>query len=258
MERKDMVKRVFDGVFAVLLVLSALALLSPVGMVAFLSLGERLGGYVDFFVWEPDYVNALLNSLTISLTVAVGSVAVSTFAAYVFAKVPFPGRGLVFYLYIIVMMMPFQVTLLPQYIVARDLGTYNTLLAMILPGIFAPFSAFLLTQMMKSLPDELIEAARLDTRSTFVIICQIVMPAIRPGMICAGVLVFTEQWNAVAEPLILMESRKVYPLAVMLNNLRPGDVLGFAATALFILPALLLFIFFEGEIMEGLGEYLLK
>ena len=77
--------------------------------------------------------------------------------------------------------------------------------------------------------------------------------------ICAWVLLmFTEQWNAVAKPIILMEKREKYPLAILLNEIRPGDVLGFAATLMFFLAPLLLFSFFEDEVMEGLGDYGLK
>ena len=106
--------------------------------------------------------------------------------------------------------------------------------------------------------DELIEAARLDTGSTLKIIWHIIVPTIRPGIICAWVLSFTEQWNAVAEPIILMETREKYPLAILLNEIQPGDVLGFAATLMFFLAPLLLFSFFEDEVMEGLGDYGLK
>ena len=163
-----------------------------------------------------------------------------------------------FYLYIIVMMMPFQVTLLPQYIASREFNIYDTHLALILPGIFAPFAVFLLTQMIKSLPNELIEAARLDTGSTWKILAYILIPAIKPGIICTWVLVFTEHWNAVPEPLVLLETRELYPLAVMLNSITAESLLGFAATVLFFLAPLLLFLYFETEIMEGLGEYRLK
>ena len=93
---------------------------------------------------------------------------------------------MIFYLYIIVMMMPFQVTLLPQYIVSRRFELYDTPWAMILPGIFAPFAAFLLTQVMKSVPDELIEAARLDTGLTLKIIWYIIVPTICPGSSARG------------------------------------------------------------------------
>ena len=129
---------------------------------------------------------------------------------------------------------------------------------MILPGIFAPFAAFLLTQVMKTVPDDIIEAARLDTSSTLRIIWSIIIPSVKHGIICAWALTFTEQWNMVAEPLVLMETEENYPLTVLLSGIKAGDVLGFAAAVVFSLLPLLIFTFFEEEIMDGLGEYKLK
>ncbi|MBR4742862.1 MAG: carbohydrate ABC transporter permease [Oscillospiraceae bacterium] len=243
---------------SIVLIAFALFIVSPVLIVAVRAFSEGTKPFVDFYVWKPTYLRGLSNSLVISLSASLGTVVVSVLAAYVFAKVKFKGRSVIFYLYIIVMMMPFQVTLLPQYIVSRRFALYDMPWAMILPGFFAPFAAFLLTQVMKSVPDELIEAARLDTGSTLKIIWHIIVPTIRPGIICAWVLSFTEQWNAIAEPIILMETREKYPLAILLNEIRPGDVLGFAATLMFFLAPLLLFSFFEDEVMEGLGDYGLK
>lgn len=253
-----MVRKIASHGMTASLFLAALFVISPVIIVTVMSFGEGIQPYIDFYVWKPTYLHALSNSIIIALSASLGTVVISTMAAYVFAKVKFRGRDLLFYLYIIVMMMPFQVTLLPQYIVSKQFSIYDTRFALILPGIFAPFAAFLLTQVMKSVPDELIEAARLDTGSTWRILLHIIVPTIRPGIICAWVLVFTEQWNAVAEPLILMETKELYPLAVMLNEISAGDVLGFAATVAFILAPLLMFAYFESEIMEGLGDYRLK
>ncbi len=254
-----MVRKKFINTYAaVLLCVFALIIVSPVIIITFLSFTEGPVTYAKFYIWNPQYVNALTNSIIISAGVSFGTVVVSTLAAYVFAKVKFKGSGVLFYLYIIVMMMPFQVTLLPQYIVSKNTGLYDTPLAMILPGIFAPFAVFLLAQVMKTVPDEQIEAARLDTNSTLRIIGSIIVPSIKPGIICAWALTFTEQWNMVAEPLVLMETRENYPLAVILNTIDSGDVLGFAATVIFSLLPLLIFTFFENEIMEGLGEYRLK
>ena len=175
-----------------------------------------------------------------------------------FAKVRFRGRGFLFYLYIIVMMMPFSVTLLPQYILSREIGIYDTPLSMILPGIFAPFAAFLLTQMMKSIPDEILEAVRLETDSTWCLLWYVLIPTVRPGIVCAATLVFAEYWNAVAEPLVLMESAEQLPMAVVLDTVGGADAAAYTAVILFCAVPLFLFSYFEAEIMEGLGEYRLK
>lgn len=254
-----MVKRkAADVLPTVILFILALAVAAPVVVIIVLSLSDGVGIYADLFVWNPRYVNALSNSLIISFCVSFGTIIVSVLAAYVFAKVKFKGRDVLFYLYIIVMMMPFQVTVLPQYIVSRKLDIYDSYFALILPGIFAPFAVFLLTQIMKSLPDEMIEAARLDTSSTIRIIASIIVPSIKNGIICAWAITFTEQWNLVAEPLILIESEERLPLSVMLNEIETGDILGFAAVAVFACLPFLIYTFFESEIIEGLEAYRLK
>lgn len=197
------------------------------------------------------FLPVLLPSVTIVLIVSIP-------AAYIFAKVPFRTRDWLFYIYIIVMMMPFQVTLLPQYIVSRHLGTYDTLLAMILPGIFAPFSVFLLTQITKSIPNDILEASKIETSNSLIILLKIIAPIIRPGIVCTAVLTYTEQWNMVAETLVLLDTSDKYPLAALLSSPNISSPHYFASTLIFILPPMFLFSFFENEIIEGIGEYRLK
>ena len=110
---------------------------------------------------------------------------------------------------------------------------------------------------MKSIPRDSLEAARLDTSSTLKIILRVIVPQMRGGIICAWVLMFTEQWNMVAEPLILLETKEQYPLAVLLSGAETGSF-SFAATAIFMLLPLGLFLIFESEILEGLEGYRLK
>ena len=122
---------------------------------------------------------------------------------------------MLFFIYIVVMMMPFQVTLLPQYIVSRDWGIYDTPAALILTGIFSAFGTFILTQILKIMPDDMIEAAKLETGSTLRLLWYVVLPNLRGGIVCLFVLQFTELWNMVAEPLVLMETELKMPLAAM-------------------------------------------
>ncbi len=157
-----------------------------------------------------------------------------------------------------ILIMPFQVTLLPQYIVSRNIGIYDTLGALILPGIFSPFAPILLTQMMKSVSNEIIEAARLETNSTLCIITQIIVPSIRPGITCTWILAFSEIWNAVAEPRFLMESSEKMPLMYHLSNLIKVESFDFTAVVISMLIPYLLFTIFESEIAENIGMANLK
>lgn len=247
-----------DRLLTAMICLFAAVAVSPIVIAVLRSLSGGSVAYLDFFLWNPQYVKGLSNSIITSCAASVGAIVIAVPAAYVFSKVDFRGRDLLFYSYIILMMMPFQVTLLPQYIVSRSTGIYDTLFAIILPGIFSPFPVFLLTQMMKSIPAELTEAVRLDTNSTLCVITKVIVPSVRPGIICAWTLTFTEIWNMVAEPLVLIETREKYPLAVILSEIDRGDVLGFAAACIFLLLPLLIFMFFEEEILEGLEAYKMK
>lgn len=259
-------RRIIKAIFSAVIIILAIGMLLPIVITVLCSFGINIkdeiepciSGYIDFYIWKPLYIKAFIRSVIIAGAVMLGTIIVSIPAAYVFAKVSFKGKNLLFYIYIIVMMMPFQVTLLPQYIVSRQAGLYDTLFAIILPGIFTPFSVFLLTQVIKSIPGDYLDAARLDTSNIFVILARIIIPIIRPGIICAAVLVFTEYWNMVAEPSILLDSKEKYPLALILSFSSSTGLVAFTATVMFMMLPMFLFSFFENEIAEGLGEYKLK
>jgi ABC-type sugar transport system, permease component len=237
----------------------AAAMLIPVIMTCTRSFESGIAGYADFYLWKPLYLKAFMNSVITAGSAAVLSVAVSIPAAYVFAKVKFKGSSALFYVYIIVMMMPFQVTLLPQYMVSKAANTYDTFLAVIIPAVFSPFAVFLITQMMKTIPNEYIEAARLDTGSTLRILWHIIIPVMRTGILCTFVLVFTENWNMVDQPLVLMETFARYPLTVLIARLAAtADAGTMAASVVIMIPPLLLYLFFKDEVTEGLAAYRLN
>ena len=242
------------NIFAVL-ILSVLAVIMvlPIMLTVTRSFEAGVVGYTDFFLWKPYYLRLFCNSLLIASVGAAGNVVVSVLAAYVFAKVKFRGSGVLFFMYIVVMMMPFQVTLLPQYIVSRDWGIYDTPAALILPGIFSAFGTFILTQILKTMPDDIIEAAKLETGSTLRLIWYVILPNLRGGIVCLFVLQFTELWNMVAEPLVLMETELKMPLAAMLNG---GDApVVLAATVVFWVLPLLLYLLSSDVLREEMGSW---
>ena len=241
------------NIFAVL-ILSVLAVIMvlPIVLTVTRSFEAGVVGYTDFFLWKPYYLRLFCNSLLIASVGAAGNVVVSVLAAYVFAKVKFRGSGVLFFVYIVVMMMPFQVTLLPQYIVSRDWGIYDTPAALILPGIFSAFGTFILTQILKTMPDDMIEAAKLETGSTLRLIWHVILPNLRGGIVCLFVLQFTELWNMVAEPLVLMETELKMPLAAMLNG--NSEPVALAATVVFLVLPLLLYLLFSDTLREKMGS----
>ena len=250
-----MVKKhlIFKLLFRLLLVCIAVMMLIPVLFLFFRSAGEQLVGYFDFFIRKPKYLDALTHTMFITAVSTVGAMLIAVPAGYVFAKVPFRGRGVLFFVWIVVMIMPFQVTLLPHYILSNLLGTYDTSAALILPSVFAPIPVFLMAQTVKYVPDDIIEAARLETGSTTRILLHIITPSVLPGAVCTAVLFFADTWNQVAEPRILMETQEKLPLAPILHALSDAEPVAYAAAVVFLLGPLLLQLLFSEQLTEGLG-----
>ena len=240
------------------LILSVLAavMVLPIVLTVTRSFEPGIVGYIDFYLWKPFYLRLFCNSLLIAAVGALGNVVVSVLAAYVFAKVKFRGSGVLFFVYIVVMMMPFQVTLLPQYIVSRDWGIYDTPAALILPGIFSAFGTFILTQILKTQPDEMIEAAKLETGSPLLLLWHVIIPNLRGGIVCLFVLQFTELWNMVAEPLVLMETELKLPLAAMLTD--RDEPVALSATVVFLVLPLMLYLLFSDVLREEMGSMVMK
>jgi len=193
------------------------------------------------------------NSFKLTFIIASVHTVVAVLAAYVFAKVNFKGRDTIFFIYIVVMMMPFQVTLLPVYIQARLLNIYDTWLAIILPGIFAPFGVFLMRQFIKYIPDEFLEAVALKSNSVLDLFRIAVIPAAKPGIIALMVLNFAENWNMVEQPIILLEDQLKYPLSIALNSIIERSTnIAFAGSVVYMIPIIILYFYFEEYIISGL------
>ncbi|MGI6743409.1 MAG: ABC transporter permease subunit [Eubacteriales bacterium] len=255
---KNSIIQLTNFILSAILCFFAVIMISPLFIIFFLSIDNGYQHYFNLFSLNSSYLQGLINSIIISFVSSSVSVCVSFFAAFFLAKNKHKWVNILFFIYILVFLMPFQVTMLPQYIVSKTLKIYDSLLAMICPGIFAPFTTILLTQIIKTIPDDAIEAARLETSSRFVILSKIVAPYVKPGLICAWILNFTEQWNAVSEPLVLLEQRNNLPLSVLLSFAPPLDPDALAATVIFAIIPLLFFLRFGKYVLSGLEGYKLK
>jgi len=211
-----------------------------------------LEGYFALLFESQTYLATFWNSMLIAVSTTVLQTFVSLVVGYALAKGRFRMRGALFFLYVVMMLMPFQVTLLPNYMLIRELGLYDSWWALILPGALAPMGVFLLRQFMKEVPDELIEAAHMDTNSNAVVLWKIVLPCIKAGVLTVAVLAFAESWNMVEQPLVLIESRHLQTLSMRLNAIKGMSLdVRFSGAVLYALPALLLFFLFENELTEG-------
>lgn len=214
-----------------------------------------LNQYYIILVEKYRYINMFWNSVKLSVTITFLHVIISIITAYAFAKLEFKGRDLIFFIYIVVMMMPFQVTLLPNYIQARNLKILNTYWAIICPGVFAPFGVFLLRQFMKYIPDQMIEAVTLESNSVKDILFTAIIPNTKPGIIALFVLSFAENWNMVEQPLILLDDQLKYPLSLALNSIIERSVdIAFAGSVLYMIPIIIMYFYFEEHILKGISS----
>ncbi|MGN1027440.1 MAG: carbohydrate ABC transporter permease [Faecousia sp.] len=216
--------------------------------------GFTLEYYYQVFLAQEQYLLRFWKSLAICLCITAGQVVVSTLAGYGFAKCRFPGRNTLFFLLMVLMIMPLQVTLVPNYIMLDKLGLLNTYYALVLPMIFVPLGTFIMTQSFKSVPDDIIKAARLDGCGTLGVIFRIAVPMNKAGLICTLLLSFLDGWNMVEQPMIYLEDFKKYPISVALASVPPEDpTVQLVCCILAVLPPLFLFAYFNRELVEGIA-----
>lgn len=212
-----------------------------------------LSQYYNVLVKQIKFLFMFWNSAKIAFCVILGQVIIASMAAYAFSKLEFPGRNKLFFLYIITMLMPFQVTLLPNYIVADMLNLIDTHSAIILPGVFSAFGVFLLRQFMMDIPKEYIEAAMMDGAGQFYIFTKIIIPISINSIAALTILAFIDNWNLIEQPLILLKDQLKEPLSLYLSQINANEKgIAFAASTLYMIPALLIFLYAESYLIEGI------
>ena len=210
--------------------------------------------YKSVLIDRPQYLFMFWNSIKLTLPIAIGQLVVAAMAAYAFMLLKSKPAGVIFFLYIITMLLPFQVTLVPNYIIAQKLGIMGSALSIILPGIFGTFGVFLLRQYTVSIPLSYIEAAKIDGAGHLHIFLKIVIPLLKPGLAALFILLFMDNWNMVEQPLIFLSDPLEEPLSVFLSNINkeePG--IAFAAAFVYMLPAILVFLYGEEYLVTGMG-----
>ena len=213
-----------------------------------------LSQYAELLFDSPVYLNMFWNSVKITVPIVVGQIIVATLAAYAFTVLKFKGKELLFFLYIIVMLLPLQVTLMPNYIVADWLGITDSYLAIILSGIFNPFGVFLLRQFMKSLPDAYLEAAKIDGAGHGTIFISIILPMIKPGIVATAMLTLLDYWNLVDQAIIFIQDSEKQPLSTFLAQINNGDIgLAFAGSCFYAVPMLLVLLYGQEHLKQGIA-----
>lgn len=209
--------------------------------------------YFTVLLKSPDFLYKFWNSVILVAPIVIAQLAVASVAAYGFTRWRGKIRDTIFFAYVILMLMPYQVTLVPNYLVSDFLGLLNTRWAIILPGAFAPFSVFLLTKSMRRIPASLIESAKLDGAGEWHIFWNICLPQCRSALYSIAILVFIDYWNMVEQPLILLPDASQQPLSVYLSQINAGEIgIAFAAAVIYMVPGLLMFLHGEAYLVEGI------
>ena len=209
--------------------------------------------YFTVLLKSPDFLYKFWNSVILVAPIVLAQLSVASVAAYGFTRWRGKIRDTIFFAYVILMLMPYQVTLVPNYLVSDFLGLLNTRWAIILPGAFAPFSVFLLTKSMRRIPASLIESAKLDGAGEWHIFWNICLPQCRSALYSIAILVFIDYWNMVEQPLILLPDASQQPLSVYLSQINAGEIgIAFAAAVIYMVPGLLMFLHGEAYLVEGI------
>jgi multiple sugar transport system permease protein len=209
-----------------------------------------IGQYAEVLVNRPSFLVLLFNSLAITLPVTLGSLVFSFTTAYGFTFCRWKYREVLFAAYIATLLLPLQAVLVPNYIIADLLGIKDSILAIILPGIFSPFGVFLMRQNLKSLPPSYVEAAEMDGAGHRHVLWFIVLPQMRSSAAALAMLTFIEYWNLVEQAVIFITDYTREPLSVYLSRLSGAHTaLVFAASCVYMLPPLW-FLFSGRELME--------
>ena len=214
-----------------------------------------LSQYITGLIKSPEYLIKFWNSVILVVPIVLLQVGIASVAAYSFTRWRGKIRSGIFFFYVILMLMPYQVTLVPNYIVSEKLGLLDTRWAIILPGMFAPFSVFLLTKFMRRIPYALIESAKVDGAGEWQIFTKICLPQCRSALYSIAILVFIDYWNMVEQPLILLRDAESQPLSVFLSSINSGEIgLAFAMATVYMVPSLLLFLHGEEYLVEGIAN----
>jgi len=220
-----------------------------------------LANYIHVLTRIP-FLRYFANSVIVSVATTLGHVFFDTLAAYAFAKLTFPGRDKIFFIMLLALMVPFQVNLIPLYKIMATLHWTDTYLALIVPNLTSIFGIFLMRQFMMTIPNELLDAARIDGCNEFGVFRKVVLPLALPGIATLIIFTFMGTWNDFLWPRIVTSSEKLFTLPVGLAGLQMKNTSNvaqiMAGTVLTALPMIIVFLFMQRQFIEGMTAGALK
>lgn len=209
--------------------------------------------YITVLFKSPEYLLKFWNSVILVVPIVAFQLLVAAGASFGFTRYRGRMKEIIFFVYIILMLMPYQVTLVPNYLVSDWLNILDTNWAIWLPGIFSPFAVYLLTKYMRRIPASVMEAAQIDGAGEWQIFRKICMPLCKGAMCSIAILIFIDYWNMVEQPLILLSDPEKHPLSVFLSKINAGEIgLAFAVATIYMVPPILVFLYGEDYLVEGI------
>ena len=200
----------------------------------------------------PQYLGAMWNSISLALPIMLGQLIIAAPAAYAFEMSQLKFKEGIFLVYIIIMLMPLQVALVPNFMVADWLGLLGSRWAIILPGIMSPFGVFLMRQFMRGMTMDYLEAAQIDGAGHIICIFHILAPLLKPALAALLMLTFIESWNLVEQPMLFLENISQQPLSLYLARMTNRTDLIFAASFFYLIPTALVFLYGQEFMVEGI------
>lgn len=218
-----------------------------------------LASYKQLFLLEPGFFVLFWNSMKIASGVLIGQFLIAVPAAWGFARYKFMGRRILFFLYIIFMMLPFQIMMLPEYLILGKLNLLNRLLSIILPGTFSTFPIFIMYNFFCGIPDSILDAARLDGASELQIFLHIGIPAGFSGITASMILQFLEYWNLIEQPMLFLDRQDKWPLSLYLPNIEISNAgIAFASSFVALIPSFLIFRMGQSYLEKGIAATAVK
>ena len=210
--------------------------------------------YTSVLFKSPDYLYKFWNSVIYTVPIMIFQLVIALLASYGFMRLKGRLKEILFFVYIIICLMPYQVTLVPNFLVSKWLNIIDTRWAIWLPGMFSPFAVYLLTKYMKRIPTSIIEAAKVDGASEWKIFLKICLPLCKGAIYSVAILIFIDFWNMVEQPLILLADEYLHPLSIFLSKINSGEIgLAFAVACVYMVPSLLIFLYGEDYLVEGIS-----
>ncbi|MBO4701403.1 MAG: carbohydrate ABC transporter permease [Lachnospiraceae bacterium] len=210
--------------------------------------------YSSVLFKSPDYLYKFWNSVIYTVPIMIFQLIIALLASYGFMRLKGRLKELLFFVYIIICLMPYQVTLVPNFLVSKWLNIIDTRWAIWLPGMFSPFAVYLLTKYMKRIPTSIIEAAKVDGAGELKIFLKICLPLCKGAIYSVAILIFIDFWNMVEQPLILLADEYLHPLSIFLSKINSGEIgLAFAVACVYMVPSLLIFLYGEDYLVEGIS-----